>query len=165
MLWLDNETILTQRANGNLVTVKLDGTVSPLVDIPCKELPISLPTLERDPEGRIIYRCVSSYVIDVKNRSYAPRKWYKYGHGFDMEEQETGSSHVVRYRGVEIGRERLLYWPGRSMAGHLAVICEREGRSSSRDLEVRVWSALSRQWTAIEVGWSGSLVGWLDDSP
>jgi hypothetical protein len=73
IMWLDNSTILTQRSNGKLVTVNVKGKVEKIVDMKLEEQPGSLPNLDRDDDGNIVYFCDREYLIDVKNKKFSKK--------------------------------------------------------------------------------------------
>lgn len=164
MVWLDDETILTQKTNGRLVTVSLEGNVSPLIDIPCKDLPLSPPKLYKDAEERIIYVCVQSYVIDVKNRKYWQQESYQFGHDFDVEKnplaQVTGS---IRYQGKEIGRAQIDPESAKTISGHFAALHAPTNKNPEEAAGVKVWSSLNGEWTTLNLDWA-EIIGWIDDS-
>jgi hypothetical protein len=135
-----------------------------LIDIPCKDLPISPPRLYKDAEDRIIYVCVQSYVIDVKNRKYFQQEWHKLGHGFDVEESQLPQAVcTIRYRGKEIGRDQVDIWSAKTISGHFAAVYAPTGRNLGELAGVRVWSSLNGEWTTIKLDWA-EIIGWIDDS-
>ncbi len=105
VLWLDDARFLTQHGNGNLIAVSLDGTRTPVVEVPAKTEVIGAPRLERDPDGRIIYYCGERFFIDPDAKTWERYESISFGHGFDarwiMLDGEGRS--VIRHRGEEIG--------------------------------------------------------------
>lgn len=164
MVWLDDETILTQKTNGKLVAVNLEGTVSPLMDLPCKDLPLSPPKLYKDAGDRIIYVCVKSYVIDVKNRKYWQQESYKFGHDFEMEKSQLPqAASSIRYRGEEIGRHQVNPESAKTISGHFAAFHAPTGKNPGEAAGVKVWSSLNGEWTTLKLDWA-EIIGWIDDS-
>lgn len=162
VLWLDNDRVLSQRGNGKLAVLKLDGSVEAVVDIGIQNLPLSLPTLSRDPAGRIIYTCVDSYVIDVEKKSFAKLEWQNVGDSFEIEVVKAPATSRIRYMGKEIGFDSLDTASAKTMAGNIAVAPVKMNSESQRTL--RVWSSAGKSWMNLELG--GHLVdiiGWVED--
>ena len=138
VFWLDNTRILTQRNNGEVVVLQLDGTVTPIVKIPINEPNDAEPSFHRDLDGRIIYRVSGrTYVINVDEKSYLPHEWSTLGYGFDAENKLNASyGHVVRYRGKEIGRLWASVWGAPTIDGYVCLLVWRrwiEPRLSKRN--------------------------------
>ena len=69
LLWLDNDRILTQKSNGEIVILRLNGTVEPLLKIPIEKGSDTNPSFDRNHDGRIVYHCSGeAYVLDVENK-------------------------------------------------------------------------------------------------
>ena len=85
VFWLDNDRILSQRNNGEIVVVQLDGAVTPIVKIPVPQANYNEPDFFRDRDGLIIYACCGrSFVINVEEKSYRPHEWSTLGFEFDV---------------------------------------------------------------------------------
>jgi hypothetical protein len=152
ILWLDNDRILTQVRNGELVTVKLDGTRTPVVKVPSTETPDEgMPTLHRDGGGRVIYFCSrATYVIDVDAKTWQREEWVDLGHGFTASlSQNNDAAPELRYRGDAIRRA---WSAGLTTEGYLAIVDD--------DGEVRVWSASTREWSVLKMT-SDVMIGWM----
>jgi hypothetical protein len=157
VLWLDNDRFLTQNGNGKLITVALDDTRTPVVEVPAKTEVIGAPHLSRDADGRIVYECgQEGFLIDVEAKTWERREWGALGHGFDASsEPDWRGRYVIRHRGEEVGRLR--GWPhngGHTAAtnGYVAIIDERLNG-------IQVWSSATGRWTALDT--RGAVVGWI----
>jgi hypothetical protein len=150
ILWLDNARILTQVRNGELVIVTLDGTRSPVVKVPATESrDESLPSLDREPDGRVSYHCGRDrYIIDVDAKKWQRLEWRGLGHGFEINLLPDDDAREIRYRGTPIGRA---WVAGPTTEGYL-VVEDEEGP--------RIWSASTREWSVLKAT-GASLVGWM----
>jgi hypothetical protein len=163
VLWLDDSRILTQRANGELVLLNLDKTTEPVVTVRISERPTSSPTITRDPDGRVLYRCGDEeYAIDVAGRTSAPFHWLSCGHGFEFESRtDPGYGHAVRYRGREIGRLWCSPRRARTTEGFVAVEYGPLGSNLGHPQGLKVWSSQTEKWTTLD-GWVNDIIGWID---
>ena len=169
LLWLDEQRILTQRRNGELVIVRLDGSVQPVVSIPVRESPSQMllpPKIYRNVAEQVTYDCgQSSWTIDVKNSSYESQPWLILGHGFEVKiVAGTGRQHILRYRGREIGCESCRVYESPSAEQYLAVTYGLPADGHDRPRGFKVWNAVSGQWAAIDPPWIECLVGWIEDT-
>jgi hypothetical protein len=160
LLWIDNDTVLTQRSNGNLVTVSAGGSVKPFLQLPCA--PEDGPHLGRNRSGKLVYGCGGeNYFLDVERGRYEGIR-NDLGNAFELDVVEGES--VYYYRGEEIGREGL---DAVSTKSHLAMLygVAKGGVIDSAEIRtVKVWSAAKRGWTKITVdGWGADIVGWIGD--
>ena len=162
VMWLDNERILTQRGNGKLVILKLDGSVEPVADIGIQALTLTLPEFTRDPAGRIIYTCTDSYVIDVEKKTFSKLEWRMPGDGFEIEVVKALSTSRIRYMGKETGFDSVDPASARTITGHLAIAPAKTDATSQHT--IRVWSSISKSWVNLDLGGSLiNIVGWVDD--
>jgi hypothetical protein len=154
LMWLDNARILTQVRNGELVTVTLDGTRTPVVKVPATETKDELrPSLGRDWDGRVLYDCNrKTYVIDVDAKKWARCEWLGLGHGFEIDLLPDDNPREIRYRGTPIGRA---WVHGPTTEGYLAVEAEIQAEDGTR-----IWSASTRQWTDLKMP-IYTLIGWM----
>jgi kynurenine 3-monooxygenase len=169
-LWLDNRRILTQRNNGELLIVGIDGSQKPLLTIAAlqdpAEAPISPPNLWRDQSGQIVYYCGSQWLIDVDHRTARPYKWIPLGHGFRVgcrTHKRRGlldDKHFVQYRGRQIGLFDCI--PSRSATtdGYLALDVNPTGNPGLSHHRVGVWSPQCG-WQILD-RWFESIAGWID---
>lgn len=164
-LWLDDDRILTQRHNGEIVVVRLDGTIEPVVKIPITESSMSLPEFFRDRNGRIVYECSSrSFAIDVENKSYAPYEWLSLGFDFEAQRKiDESYGYVIRHRGEEIGRWWVSTWEAPTADGWLAMEYGDTGSNLGYPKGIKVWSRASGQWTTIDLQWVTALIGWVEE--
>lgn len=162
VMWLDNDRILTQRGNGKIVILKLDGSVEPVADLNIQAVPLSPPDFSRDPAGRIIYTCTDSYVIDVEKKNFAKLEWRMPGDSFEIEVVKAPSTSRIRYMGKEIGFDSVDPAGAKTIAGHIAIAPAKSNATSQR--MIRVWSSISKSWTNLELGGSLiSIIGWVED--
>ena len=164
-LWLDEDRILAQVANGELVAVTADGKQKPVVTIPIEKDPLRPPRLSRDPTGRIVYECGDeAFEVDAKAGKWARTEWTNLGHGFQV--SRAGSpkyTHTFRHNGRDIGSVLCFPdLPGRvsATAGHLAVTASTDGTGLASALSVRIWSAATGEWTTVKLP-PNCLVGWV----
>ena len=160
-VWLDDNHLLTQRGNGHLVIVDVQGRIRSLVTIPNVDAQPCGPELLRDDENHIYYEeKEKAWRIDVTNRTFEPYLWEADGNSFEMEYARDDSyGRVIRYRGSEIGR----WWCDTAVTGpgHIAVKFGLVGSNLGHPEGVKVWSADNGAWTTIKPDWLGALVGWI----
>lgn len=161
VLWLDADRFLTQHGNGNLIAVALDGTRTPVVDVPAKLKVIGAPHLSRNPDGGIVYWCgQDAFVIDLEAKTGELCKWGSLGHGFEASwESDWRNRYAIRYRGEEVGRvRRSPNAPGQaaSTEGFVALVEER----NLDHFSIQVWSSVTAKWTALDVR-PTLIVGWM----
>lgn len=162
VLWLDNERFLTQDGNGNLLTVALDGTRSPVVSVPAPREVFNSPTLECDPDGRVVFWCDGdAFFIDVAAKTWERVEWESLGHGFDLSWSPNWlGRHTVRYRGAEIGDPRPGPGAGRAAVGRDAASTDGRLALVGRDRLVRVWSAGTGTWIKLDLR-ADDFIAWL----
>ena len=164
LLWLSNELVLTQRADGDLITLDLRGRISPLLKIPFvpSEYPYS-PKLYRNDMGQIVYEFVGgTYVIDVdkKQSSRVDTTWTDLGGGFESEASNATSGRLIRFQQKEIGRWWLLSTS--TTDGFIAVEYGDVGYTFGIPKGFKVWSAASGEWVTVDPAWLDRLVGWIE---
>lgn len=162
LLWLNGGTILTQRGNGNLVTVDLAGKVIELLSIKdvSKEL-VSAPHLFRDGSNKIVYTCgPDEFLIDVEKKNATKSEWFDLGHGFEASWTSLPKfGHKLRHNGKEFAS--INCWPhtAKTAPGLLAVEA-RYGQQESGEPEcVAVWSVDAGEWQTLKM-WPNCIVGW-----
>jgi hypothetical protein len=165
VFWLDNDRILSQRKNGEIVVVQLDGSVTPIVKIPITERNYSEPDFFRDRDGRVIYACCgASFVINVDEKSYAPHEWSTLGFGFDVESETNPSyGHVIRYKGKEIGKLWASLWGATTNNGYVAFLYGDVGSNLGYPKGIKVWSSANGEWTTIDPKWVTRIIGWIHE--
>ena len=164
VFWLDNTRVLTQRDNGDIVVLQLDGTVIPIVKIPITTPNYSQPFFFRDPGGRIIYRCTRTFVINVEEKSYTPHEWTTLGFGFDAQtEKDPSYGHIIRYQGKEIGRLWASVWGAPATDGHVAFEYGDVGSNLGYPKGIQVWSSANNNWTTIGNMRIPRIIGWVPE--
>lgn len=165
VFWLDDQRILSQRNNGEIVLVSLDGKVTPVATIPIKdEKAYSPPRFFRDRAGRIVYGWSGwSFVINVEEKSYTPLEWVALGFGFEAESVRNATyGHIIRYEGKEIGRLWASIHLAPAMDGYAAFEYGDVGSNLGYPKGIKVWSRATAQWTTIDRKSSVTLIGWID---
>ena len=161
-LWSDEMHLVTQRGNGHLVIVDVEGKVESLAIIPDVDAPLCGPELQRDEDNQIYYEAGrKAWRIDVAKHTFEPYLWEGSGHGFDVEFQQNASyGRVLRYEGTEIGR----FWCDSTSTapGHIAVEFGAVGSNLGYPDGVKAWSAESHEWTTIKADLA-AVVGWTAD--
>lgn len=184
LLWINSERVLSQKSNGEIVIVTVDGSIAPVVQIDLSQLDFA-PTgmtgatrasFYRDFNGRIIYSIRmlgpegklrdNRFIIDVQNGTYSTYdpEWIPLGHKFEY--SSTVGSTVIRYDGYEIGQEQC-FTEGyeQTIKGHIAIT-----RQESCDIyptSIRVWSSANEKWTSMDFkipDWItySSIIGWIE---
>lgn len=183
LLWLDNERILTLKANGVIVIVSVDGSVTPVVNIDLSEFdfaPIgskgALTTyLLRDFNDDIIYHITmigpegkfrsNHFVIDVENESYSlyNPEWIGLGHEFGYSQKEDHAE--LRYKNNDIGQEQY-FIPRlvRTTRGHIATISR---ETPEYPTSIKVWSSVNGKWTTMDFEYPiwitySAVIGWIE---
>ena len=189
LMWLDNQRVLTQKSNGEIVIVKIDGSIESVVTIDLSQIdsaPSGLAgalsaSLSRDFDGNIIYTISllgpdgkfrsNRFVIDVENTSYSEcdPEWTALGHGFEYALQ--GEMAVIRHNGQEIGQERFLR-PAevRTFNDYIAIVSYESSVWTSdyaNPTSIKVWSSANEGWTTISFEspkyiYHHPLTGWLE---
>jgi hypothetical protein len=170
VFWLDDTRILTQRANGKLVTLTLDGTVTELMTI--KEAQKKgFAGFARERDGRLVYTVNgSSFVIDVDRKKWEKTEWESMGDGFEASRRPgKDESTTIRYKGKEIGQFQCIWQWSKTAPGHIAFPAEvRPGQQRSHQPNcVMAWSARSGEWTTLKFENVPLLpvVGWIEYGP
>lgn len=160
VLWLNNHEVLTQRNNGQLVVLNIDGSMRPLVTVPV-ERPIDGVRLARDLEGTIIYTMRDAFAIDVEHGTYTPYSWTPLGHGFTVEDQPYGSNDAPRLRTGErvIRDDQGVVWGSATAPGRVAIEW-REPGSKTFATEVAVWFESTGEWQRFPFRHVECVLGW-----
>ena len=184
LLWLDNERVLTQKSNGEIVIVTIEGSVTPVVNIDLNHLDYApseykgalKAKLFKDFNGNIIYAIsligpdgkfrYNRFVIDVENESYSTYdpEWIPLGHKFEYSSREGYT--IIRYDGYEIGQEQC-FTEGyeQTIKGHIAIT--RQESCDYYPTSVRVWSSANEKWTSMDFEFPvwitySSIIGWIE---
>ncbi|MBK6895701.1 MAG: hypothetical protein IPH06_03830 [Alphaproteobacteria bacterium] len=172
--WLNNDTAVTQRSDGEIVTVDLSGKITPLVKIYLNpgDNRFGYAWLTREDDGLIVYTYGDSqYRINPKTKTFAEVRGnlpatsvnleYDFEAQFFQPDQE-GKPHKskILYKGTIIGPYR--YSEAKTSDGHIALEYYSGDNSADAQQRVAVWSADSGQWTEINVEWMQCFIGWVD---
>jgi hypothetical protein len=165
LYWLDNERILTQKNNGEIVLLKTDRTITPIVKIPVEDENFSQPLIYKDRDGNIVYRCCNqAFSIDVERKSYKPYEWIGLGNGFSAEEKRDKSyGHIIRFNGDEIGRLWGSVWSAPTTDGFIAIEYGKVGSNLGYPDGIKVWNSRNRKWTTFELDGLMEIIGWLEN--
>jgi hypothetical protein len=165
LFWLDNERVLTQKSNGEIVVLYLDGTVKPVVKIPIEEPNYTKPFFFRNGLGQIIYGCGGkTFIVDVESKTYAPYKWLAFNSRFEAENgRDKSYGHIIRFQGREIGRLWGGVWSARTTGDYFAADYNEVGSNSSYSKGIKVWSGANGKWTTIELDWLDNIIGLIDE--
>lgn len=165
LFWLDNERVLTQKNNGEIVVLGIDGKITPVVKIPNEEPAFSQPYFVRDGAGKIIYECSGkSFSLDVENKTYTPYKWVALSSQFEAENERNKSyGHIIRFQGKEIGKLWGSVWNAPTTNDYFAVEYGAVGSNLGYPDGIKVWSSANGKWTTIELKWLNNIIGWIDE--
>jgi hypothetical protein len=161
VLWLDNQRFLTQEANGQLITIDVDGRQERVCQIDGVPPVLDAPRLWRDAKGRIIYSCGrSEHVIDIARKTAMPLEEYALGHGFETTVQADASGarefffEEQRLGGGVVAPEKVRTAP------EVIAIWELGYRDLPRGVRV-LWTRLGAQWHCIDLDYGG-IIGWAE---
>ena len=151
VLWLDNETLLTQRGHGKLVTVTLGGKVTEILTITGAPK-FASPSLHRDADGAIFYRLENTYYrIDLEKKTAKKSEWKALGHGFEATwDRHEKLGHTLRYKGEVIGQGYSIPYYAKTAPGYLALPVSPSSGGDYTRYRVAVWSEATGEWTTIE---------------
>ncbi len=184
LMWLDNERVLTQKSNGEIVIVTVDGSMVPVVNIDLSHIDF-MPSgstgalhasFYRDFDAKIIYTISligpegkfrdNRFVIDVENESYSryDPEWIALGNKFEYSSREGLT--VIRYDGYDIGQEQyFIEGFEQTIKGHIAMT--RQESPGLYPTSIRVWSSANGKWTTMDFKFPiwitySSIIGWFD---
>lgn len=158
--WIDDESIITQRSNGDIVSVDVQGKVRQIVRIEFDEAPDSLPTFDRDEYGNISYYYDGiPYWIDVKNKTYIKGKSIL-GNDFESIDGDVFWAEYF-YKGKSIGR----VWSSSAFThkGFLVIDYAKEGKNLAYPDGIKIWNDIKKDWITIEVNWGVEILGWIGE--
>jgi hypothetical protein len=165
-LWLDNERILTQRANGRLVILTVGGAIDELPEIDAAPAEVfAPPVLRRDAQERVIYSCDSKeFLIDLQNRRLTPLTRHALGNEFELSvSKDQLDRQSVYYQGKMIGQWICNPDDVRTAPGLIALAFVRPStnlRLFGPD-GLAVWSNRNGEWKTVMCR-VNSLIGWAD---
>jgi hypothetical protein len=159
VLWLDNERILTQEANGKLVAIDTQGRVERICEIAGLPAVLDGPRLWRDPKGRIVYSCGrTEHVIDLASKTATPLEEYALGHGFETTvETGTRGFRELFFEGKRIGTG--VFSPEEIRTGPDVIARRDLGDQESRRSVSVLWTKLGFQWRSFDMDYGG-VIGW-----
>lgn len=156
--WLDNERIITQKKNGSLVIITLDGKVTPFLEIPCSSE--ESPALRFTKAGKLSYLCSGEeYRIDVGKRSFARiKRDLDYDFSYDYENK----AKILYYKDKKIGEGGLEM---ETFPGYFATTDGKPNGLGFYDAnyinKVKIWNRFTEQWQTITLpGSHAGIVGW-----
>jgi hypothetical protein len=160
ILWLDNERILTQEANGKLVTIDTQGHVERICEISGMPAVLDGPRLWRDPKGRIVYSCGrAEHVIDLATKIASPLEEYALGHGFETTvETGTRGMRELFFEGERIGTG--VFSPEEIRTAPDVIARRDLGDLESRRSVSVLWTKLGFQWRSFDMDYGG-VIGWV----
>lgn len=156
-VWVNDQKILTQKSNGKLVTVDLNGKIENITDLKINEVPDSLPFFEKDEFGNLIYYCNGAYYqINLKDKTFTKDK-LGLGNGFESQD-EDGFWVKYLYQGKQIGR----LWSSSAMTykDFLVIDYAKEGKNLGYPDGIKIWNSIKKDWIALEVNWGVRIIGW-----
>ncbi|HMT07138.1 MAG TPA: hypothetical protein PKA82_03970 [Pyrinomonadaceae bacterium] len=156
-VWLDNKTILTQRANGHLVTVSTDGKVTDIVKIDVEDEIGGFPRFYKY-SGRVEYHCGNTeYQIDVKNKKFTTQR--PYATAFSVVDGDEFWQEFF-YKGKSIGR----HWSSGADVGvdFIATEFAAEGKNLGYPDGIKVWNTFTKTWQTIEIEDVLQTFGWVE---
>jgi hypothetical protein len=159
-LWLDNTRILTQKSNGKLVVLNIDGTAEDLVDVHDAAIGNgSRPRLWFDPLGRIIYTACDEveyqkgvyhqveYLIELKEKRASLLKTYALGNGFEVSTTlDKDGAFPVFHDGREIGKRNFRHDQAVTAPGLIAISEVDPHGNPYFPTDVAVWNASRNDW-------------------
>jgi hypothetical protein len=164
IIWLDAERVLSQRRNGLLIVVDLNGDIRAEIDLRLGRdeiMPTHRPRLSFDLAGQVVYDCHTLFRVRPDDREWGRYEEEPLGHGFYIDSksrEEGGLPPAVRHLGRHLGEFRS---DGSADAcpGHLA-LSVRVGTRRMQPRELHIWSEQTG-WQQINIKLN-SIVGWLD---
>lgn len=159
--WLSDEVLLTQRTNGELVTVNVvTQHISPFLTIPTEGLSKGNPLLYLDDDGNLLYRCGKTYRIDIEKRSYSI--WTGNLKNDFTVKYSAGADRQFMFRAADIGK----VWStgSKTATGHIAVLYGEQGSNLGYPDGVQVWNNITREWIPIKIKWGADLIGWVAEN-
>lgn len=161
-VWIDNENILTQKQNGEIIKVNINGQIEPIVKIEIKDEPNSSPSFGRNENGDFYYYCNEDYLIDLKTKKIKSESVdvLPLNSRFSYK-SENDSWRTFYFGGKEIGR----IWSGATMSfkGYLAVMFAEEGKNLGYPDGIKVWNDTTNDWITLETNWSPRFIDWLEE--
>lgn len=158
--WIDNEHILTQKANGDLIIIGTNKEIRTLFNLPIRNDIAGDPILYRNFEGQLIYKNEDyAAIIDLEKKSYSPYDWHSFGYGFYADIVDKNSSKLkFRYKEIELGVFEAADWKTKTIDNYLAT-----AELPSPMKVIKVWSKEKNKWITINVDWLSDIVGWIED--
>lgn len=159
-VWIDDNRILTQRSNGDIVEVNVDGKVRQIVKIKIDEEPDSLPYFGKNQSEHFYYDIgATRYSIDIRNKSYTKDKEFL-GNDFEVVYADRLWKEYF-YKRKSIGR----VWSidPLSYKGFISIAYDKEGDNVGYGDGIRVWNDIKKDWTTIEVDWLIKIIGWIEN--
>jgi hypothetical protein len=160
-LWLDNDRILTQRANGHLEVLNTLGISTTVAHIDNAPPVLTPPDLRFDKAGRIIYSCGSAeFLVDVAGKSASPLSRYALGHGFEASvELDRQNRHSIYFENEFVGQWVLNPYQAYTAPGLIGFAYVEPGGNLGYPKGIAVWRADHKVWRTID-STANDVVGW-----
>lgn len=159
-IWIFDDRILTQRSNGNLIALGMDGRVDSLFKLKCDQPYDYYPRFYSIDGRRIAYACgKSKYWLDLDAKTFSQRR-FDSGYGFEHVSAEWFWKELY-FEDSKIGR----VWgsPPHTTNDFVALEYAEEGVNLGSPKGVKVWNRIKNDWITIEIPWSASIIGWIND--
>ncbi len=159
LIWIDNSKILTQRSNGDLVVLHLDGKARPLFKIESGESPDSQPYFSRSRDGRINYSLNGkTYLLNIDAGTFEVDR-VTLGNGFQVSRGDE-FWETLYFEGEGVGK--LWGGGGHATRDFVAFHYAEPGTNLGYPKGIKVWSGTKRSWTTIDINWGAVIIGWVD---
>lgn len=159
--WIDNERLLTQKENGKLVIVNLDGKMNYFPDIPCTK--DDFPRFKETRIHKFIYVCSSKeFALDVDKLSFEKVK-NDLDYGFSTKTIDKKSAYY--YQDNLIGEDGI---DDSTTDGYLALTYGKAGKYGFFDVNdiniLKVWNQHTNEWQTFNFDGSHlELLGWYQE--
>lgn len=160
LVWVDDELVLTQKKNGELVTVDMRGKVTPLLQIEIDGVPDQNPELFRDRAGNIVYQLDGDdYIIDVKNKTFKDKEYgSEFGYVYSELVNDLKNFHERKNTVGEFSLGGGVY-----INDYWAVKYTGKGENLGNPKGVKVYSKQTKEWTTLEIPRASEFVGWIEE--
>jgi len=157
--WLDDSTVLTQRDNGEIIAVNLEGVVVGQLSFGAPKAPKDNPCFYTLADGTILYYCEDFYVIDMDKKVAREWDWKSLGYGFEM---DISMDPYNRYQKIKYYGEIIGVLPCSSLNyaatdGFLALDL---WPYDSFKRGLAIWNSITGKWINLEIAQLEGILGW-----